>query len=100
MTSTPEYRGPYRLAKWYALGYLSREDLIRELQQWRYVSEPQSSLMLHEDLINFVPGSFDEVTDASLDGLIDEEIYHLAMRAWKAQTIRREEGPDGHRDTA
>lgn len=50
----------------------SREDLIRELQQWRYVPEPQSSLMLHEDLINFVPGSFDEVTDASLDGQIDE----------------------------
>ncbi|PPF29924.1 hypothetical protein C5D07_00935 [Rathayibacter tritici] len=87
MSSTPEDRGPYRLAKLYALGYLSREDLIRELQQWRYVQESQSPLPLHEDLADFVPGSFDEVTDASLDGLIDEEIYELAHQALKAQQL-------------
>lgn len=84
MTSTPEDRGPYRLAKLYALGYLSRDDLIRELQQWRYVKEPQSSLPLHEDLINFVPGSFDEVQSALDDGLIDQAIYVLALDALRS----------------
>lgn len=84
MTSTPEDRGPYHLAKLYALGYLSREDLIRELQQWGYVKEPQSSLPLHEDLINFVPGSFDEVQSALDDGLIDQAIYIVALDALRS----------------
>ncbi|PPH70515.1 hypothetical protein C5C90_16455 [Rathayibacter sp. AY1D4] len=69
----------------YALGYLSCEDLIRELQQWRYVQEPQSPLPLHEDLINFVPGSFDEVEAALDDGLIDDAIYGLVLETLKSQ---------------
>lgn len=94
MTSMPEEPGPYRFAKLYALGYLSREDLIRELQQWRYVQKVQSPLPFHEDLINFVPGSFDEVNDASLDGLIDEEIYDIALTTLKTQLAGVEEEMD------
>ncbi|KZX22355.1 hypothetical protein EV639_104264 [Rathayibacter tanaceti] len=77
--------GPYEAAESYRCGAISREELVQILTTWRYVPGEQRTAGLHDDLLNFVPGSFDEVA-AAFDGeLIDGELYDIAHEALRSQ---------------
>ncbi|WP_427795413.1 hypothetical protein [Clavibacter nebraskensis] len=56
------------------------------LTTWRYVPGDQRTFGLHDDLLNFVPGSFDEVEAAFTDELIDADLYHIALSTPKQQS--------------
>jgi len=77
---------PYDMAERYSRGEISRAEVISALTDWRYVQAETHTGGLHEDVLNYVPGSFDDVQAAALDDLIDDEIYAAALDALKAQT--------------
>jgi hypothetical protein len=77
--------GPYEAAESYRCGAISREELVQILTTWRYVPGEQRTAGLHDDLLNFVPGSFDEVEAAFMDELIDEALYEIAHEALRTQ---------------
>lgn len=79
-------RSPYHVAERYSRGEITRDQVIDALTHWEYVPAETKTQGLHDDLLNYVPGSFDDVEAASLDELIDEEIYTAALDALKAQT--------------
>ncbi|GAB3615890.1 hypothetical protein GCM10027416_04470 [Okibacterium endophyticum] len=76
---------PYESAESYARGEISRNELIYRLTSWHYLPSETRTTGLHDSLLNFVPGSFDEVAAAFDDELIDEETYTLAHDALRAQ---------------
>lgn len=80
-------RSPYHVAERYSRGEITRDQVIEALTHWEYVPAELKTEGLHDDLLNYVPGSFDDVEAASLDELIDEEIYTAALNALKAQTV-------------
>lgn len=83
--------GPlYAAAERYARGEISREEIILTFTSWHYVAAETRTAGLHDDLLNFVPGSFDDVQAALVDGLIDHGIYSAALGALRAQTTARE----------
>ncbi|PPF66465.1 hypothetical protein C5C18_08730 [Rathayibacter tritici] len=77
--------GPYEAAESYRCGEISRDELVQILTTWRYVPSEQRTAGLHDDLLNFVPGSFDEVEAAFDDELIDEALYSIALEALRTQ---------------
>jgi hypothetical protein len=77
--------GPYEAAESYRCGEISRDELVRILTTWRYVPGEQRTAGLHDDLLNTVPGSFDEVEAAFMDELIDEALYSIALEALRTQ---------------
>ena len=79
-------RTPYHVAERYSRGEITRDQVIDALTTWQYVPAETKTHGLHDDLLNYVPGSFDDVRAASLDELIDEEIYAAALNALTAQT--------------
>lgn len=79
-------RSPYHIAERYSRGEITRDQVIDALTHWQYVPTETKTQGLHDDLLNYVPGSFDDVRAASLDELIDEEIYTAALNALTAQT--------------
>jgi len=79
-------RSPYHVAERYSRGEISRDQVIAALTRWEYVPAEMKTEGLHDDLLNYVPGSFDDVEAAALDDLIDGEIYTAALNALKAQT--------------
>ncbi|UKF28056.1 hypothetical protein [Clavibacter nebraskensis] len=76
--------GPYEAAESYRCGEISREELVQILTTWRYVPGEQRTAGLHDDLLNFVPGSFDEVEAAFTDDLIDLELYEIALSSCRS----------------
>lgn len=81
---------PYESAESYARGDISRDELIHRLTTWRYLPSETRTIGLHDDILNVIPGSFDEIEAASLDGLIDEEIYTFAHDALRSQMRARD----------
>ncbi|OUE30125.1 hypothetical protein BFL35_11370 [Clavibacter michiganensis] len=77
--------GPYEAAESYRCGAISREELVQILTTWRYVPNEHRTAGLHDDLLNTVPGSFDEIEAAFDDELIDEALYDIALDALRAQ---------------
>ncbi len=59
--------------------------MIHAVTTWTYVPGETKTEGLHDDLLNYVPGSFDEVDAALDDELIDEGIYRAALDAVLAQ---------------
>jgi len=88
-------RTPYHVAERFSRGEISREQVLRALTTWSYLDSETKTEGLHEDLLNYVPGSFDDVQAALLDDLIDDEIYSAALGALKAQTAARRQTSDG-----
>lgn len=78
-------RAPYRSAESYISGEIDREELIDRLTSWRYEPGEVRTAGLHDELLNFVAGSFDEVLAAFIDGLLDGELYSIALGALKEQ---------------
>lgn len=76
---------PYESAESYARGEISRDELIHRLTTWRYLPSETRTTGLHDDLLNVVPGSFDDIHAAIDDGLIDDEIYTLVIEALRFQ---------------
>lgn len=79
-------RSPYHVAERYSRGEITRDQVIDALTHWEYVPAELKTEGLHDDLLNYVPSSFDDIEAASLDELIDGEIYTAALNALKAQT--------------
>jgi hypothetical protein len=87
-SSAPRDRvSPYAAARLYADGQLSRDALVEVVSSWTYTSNETRTIGLHDDLLNFVPGSFDEVQAAYGEGLIDAPIYEAALGALRAQIL-------------
>lgn len=80
---------PYDSAESYARGEISRDDLIHLLTTWRYLPSETRTTGLHDDLLNTVSGSFDDVEAAITDGLIDDKIYTRAHEAFLTQMRER-----------
>lgn len=78
-------RSPYDLAQRYSRGEVSRDQIIAALAAWKYMPGETKTEGLHDDLLNYVVGSFDEVEAAYDDELIDDEIYESALRGLKSQ---------------
>jgi hypothetical protein len=85
MTNGEPLNWPYVIAEQYSRGEISREQLIDALTAWRYLPGETKTAGLHDDLLNYVPGSFDDIEAAFLDDLINEEIYSISLEALKAQ---------------
>ncbi|MGA1836419.1 hypothetical protein VD659_05740 [Herbiconiux sp. 11R-BC] len=85
MTNGEPLNWPYVVCEQYSRGEISREQLIEALTAWRYLPGQTKTAGLHDDLLNDIPGSFDDIEAASLDDLIDDEIYSIALEALKAQ---------------
>jgi len=88
MTNGEPLNWPYVVSEQYSRGEISREQLIDALTAWRYLPGETKTTGLHDDLLNYVPGSFDDIEAAFLDDLIDDEIYAVALKALGAQTLR------------
>ncbi|OAV60472.1 hypothetical protein [Enteractinococcus helveticum] len=65
--------GPYEICQRYAIGQLSRAELIDELIRWPYA--PSDTTDGVDTLLIDPPGSWDEVEQACDRGLIDGQIY-------------------------
>jgi len=71
---------PYEIAQRYAVGEISREQLVDELSRWDYEPGPEPTDG-YDTLIISVPGSFDDVVRAFSDGLIDAQLYDEILDA-------------------
>ncbi len=65
--------GPYEICQRYAVGLLTREQLVDELTRWDY--PPLGRTDGCDDLLFDPPGSWAEVEEAESDGLIDINTY-------------------------
>ena len=71
---------PREICQLYAIGELSREQLIDQLSRWPYPA-PITSNNAWDDLRVSLPGSWDEVDRAAEDGLIDEDLREAIIDA-------------------
>lgn len=86
-------QSPYHVAERYSRGEISRDQVIEALTTWPYETNEVKVEGLHEDLLNYVAGSFDDVEAASLDELIDDEIYTTALKSLSTAKARRDIAP-------
>lgn len=94
MTWSSEFgQSPYHVAERYSRGEISRDQVIEALTTWPYETNEVKVEGLHEDLLNYVAGSFDDVEAASLDELIDDEIYTTALKSLSTAKARRDIAP-------
>lgn len=79
----PRFSGadPYEVCQRYAVGQLSREQLICELARWDYVVPEKREHDYFDDLRFSTPGSFDDVVRALGDGLLGAELYDTILDA-------------------
>ncbi len=82
---------PYKIAARYAAGEIPREVLVEILTHWNYLPGETMTQGLHDDLLNYTAGSFDDVDAALDDGLIDAEIHELARQARSRQAVDRDD---------
>jgi DNA-binding transcriptional regulator YdaS (Cro superfamily) len=66
---------PYEVCQRYAVGEITREQLVDELTRWEYVIPPKVEYDYFDDLREEPPGSFNDVLLARNAGLIDDDIY-------------------------
>jgi hypothetical protein len=78
-SNSPLGSSPYQVAQRYSRGEISRKQVIDALARWHYLPAERKTQGIHDDLLNYTPGSFDDVEAASMDELIDEEIYAAAL---------------------
>lgn len=71
---------PREICQLYAVGELSRDQVIDELSRWPY-SAPIRSDDAWDDLRVSLPGSWDEVDYAAEDGLIDDDLRDAIIDA-------------------
>ncbi|MGQ4532201.1 hypothetical protein ACUIAC_02845 [Dermabacteraceae bacterium P13138] len=72
---------PMEVCKRYAIGQLTREQVIDELSRWEYEKVPEVELNWIDDIWPDVPGSFQDIESARYNKLIDNEIYGEVFRA-------------------
>lgn len=72
---------PYEVCQRYAVGQLTREQLIDELKRWDYVVREKREHDFFDDLRFSTPGSFDDVGRAFDDRLIDDKLYDTILSA-------------------
>lgn len=72
---------PYELCQRYAVGELTRDQVIDELTRWDYAKVTKNEHDYFDDLRFATPGSIDDVAQARNDGLIDGELYDLVLDA-------------------
>ncbi len=82
-------RSPYHAAQRFSRDEITRDQLVEFLTHWPYLDSETKTEGLHDDLLNVVPESFDDVHAALVDDLIDEDIYTAALEALKAQAAAR-----------
>ncbi|MDN4641788.1 hypothetical protein QCD70_16175 [Agreia sp. PsM10] len=87
MTNSEPLNWPYVVSEQYSRGEISREQLIKSLTSWRYLPTELKTTGPDDDLLNYTPGSFDDIEAASLDDLIDDEIYEAAHEALRTQIL-------------
>jgi hypothetical protein len=68
---------PYEVAQRFAVGEIARADLIEQLATWDYTPSPQTDG--YDSLIVDPPGTFEEVSRALSDGLIDDATYDAIL---------------------
>ncbi|MGQ4535195.1 hypothetical protein ACUH9Y_08895 [Dermabacteraceae bacterium P13115] len=71
---------PMEVCKRYAIGELTREQVIDELIRWEYVEVPEEEHDYFDDLRFSTPGSLDDVADAYYDKLIDGELHDEVVK--------------------
>ena len=71
---------PMEVCKRYAIGELTREQVIDELIRWEYEEIPEEEYDYFDDIRPIVPGSFQDVESAEYNKLIDLEIYGEVVR--------------------
>ncbi|WP_435298951.1 hypothetical protein [Timonella sp. A28] len=64
---------PYELCERYASGFIDREDMLDQLTRWSYAPTPHPDEF--GDYTESFNGTFHEVTDAILSGLITHDDY-------------------------
>ncbi|MGQ4528160.1 hypothetical protein ACUIAL_08965, partial [Dermabacteraceae bacterium P13136] len=79
---------PMEVCKRYAIGELTREQVIDELIRWEYVEVPEEEHDYFDDLRFSPPGSFDDVHSARYNKLIDYEIYRAVVRGLSQNSDR------------
>jgi hypothetical protein len=72
---------PFDVAQRYSRGEITRDQVIEALTTWPYAHRDLSP----EEPRSIHAGSIDDVHAAALDGLIDEEVYRLALEAFTAE---------------
>lgn len=72
---------PYEVCQRYALGELTREQLIDELTRWDYVVHEKREHDYFDDLRFSTDGSFDDVGRAHDDRLLGDELYDTILDA-------------------
>lgn len=79
-------RSPLHVAMRYAAGEIDRDVLVEDLVTWPYVRAGALTDGLHDDAAaQTVPGSFDEVHDALVQGFLDDDAYDEILRGRAAQ---------------
>jgi hypothetical protein len=68
---------PYEIAQRFAVGEISREEVIDQLARWEYA--PQSRTDGYDSLLVDPPGTFEEVSKALSDGLLDDATYDAIL---------------------
>lgn len=68
---------PYEIAQRFAVGEIDREQVIDQLARWEYA--PQARTDGYDSLLVDPPGTFDEVSKALSDGLLDDETYDAIL---------------------
>lgn len=70
---------PYEICQRYAVGELTRVQLVDELTRWEYPSAEAGEHEFFDDLRFSQPGSFDDVGRALDDDLIGADIYDTVV---------------------
>lgn len=70
---------PYEIAERFAVGELTLSELVEQLLRWEYLPGQQTDG--YDDLLFDVPGSWDDVSNARDDKLIDGQTYDFVLRA-------------------
>jgi DNA-binding transcriptional regulator YdaS (Cro superfamily) len=64
---------PLEIAQAFAAGYISRDELVRQLASWDYIAQPSTNGI--DDILELPPGTFGDVFTAVRQGYIDMAIY-------------------------
>lgn len=84
---------PYEIAQRYAVGELTREQVVDELSRWAYPPVVRTEGEW-DDLLISPPGSWDDVSDALDEGLIDGAIYTEVLTRRHGELPTTYERPD------
>ncbi|CAM5531554.1 hypothetical protein [Leifsonia shinshuensis] len=80
---------PYEAAVRYSVGELTRDQIIEILSTWDYRRWDNRTAGEHDDLLNTVAGSFDELTAAHADGLLEDDTYDAIADALEERAAVR-----------